>query len=114
MNISNTPSESDTTTKAFGFSAVATLFLNMVLTLAKESYPPLLAWMKDISILGIKHHWFVHGLILVCFFLFFGWFFSKRKSFAEVSENVLVRMMIIAFIISSLGIVLFYLFEFFR
>lgn len=67
--------ELDPITTGFTASAIVTIILSMVLTIVKESYPPLLSLMKSISVLGVKHHWLVHGLMIVALFYLCGWIY---------------------------------------
>lgn len=110
----HTKSELDTITLGFGIAAVITIVFNTLLTILKESYPPLLAFMKSISILGVKHHWLVHGLTIVILFYLLGWFFSKRKSLSSISDRALAKAIIVATVLGALGIIIFYLIELFK
>lgn len=103
--------ELDSMTKGFTLSVSITLFFNFILMVAKEQYPPLLALMKNISILGIKHHWMVHGLVLLFVFFLLGGLFTKMK--LPFKDTFLVKFLILSFVLSSSGIVVFFLQEFF-
>ncbi|OGG76388.1 hypothetical protein A2950_00045 [Candidatus Kaiserbacteria bacterium RIFCSPLOWO2_01_FULL_55_19] len=101
-------------TSGFGISAVITLVASMLLTIMKESYPPLLSFMKSISILGVKHHWLVHGLAIVILFYLLGWLFSSSRRDTNISGASLATILAWATVLSSLGIFGFYLMELFK
>lgn len=112
--IIQTKPELDNITAGFGVASVIVIILNTILTIAKEMYPPLLAFMKNISIFGIKHHWLVHGLVILILFLLLGWYFSKKETIKKISGASLSKALIWTTIISSLGIVVFFLIEIFK
>ncbi len=109
-----TASELDTVTAGFGIASAITIVINALLTIVKEMYPPLLAFMKSVSILGVKHHWLLHGLIIVLLFFILGWVFSKIKSLADSNGMLLSKLIAGATVLSTLGIFLFFLLELFH
>lgn len=111
MTTTYTKTELDNVTVGFGIAAVTTILFNTVLTIWKESYPPLLAYMKTTSILGVKHHWLFHGLTLVILFLVLGWAFSRKKEAIFSSNMSLAKAIVWATILGSLAIFFFYLKE---
>ena len=106
--------ELDRTTVGFGVAAIVASVASMLLTIVKESYPPLLAFMKSISVLGVKHHWLVHGLVIVILFYVLGWLFSKSKYAENVRGTSLATTLALATVVSSLAIFGFYLMELFK
>lgn len=108
-----TKSELDSATIGFGVAAVVVIIFNTVLTIVKELYPPLLTFMKGISIFGVKHHWLVHGLTIIILFYLIGWFLSKKEGLT-VSGAFLSKTIAWVTILSSLGIFVFYLVELFK
>src|SRR3989344_6014808 len=99
------------TTVGFGIASVVVIILNTVLTITKELYPPLLTYMKSISILGVKHHWLFHGLSIVVLFCISGSIFSKKEF--GVTDSSLSKTIAWTTILSSLGIFIFFLIELF-
>lgn len=104
-------SELDRTTIGFGLAASITVVFSMLLTIVKESYPPLLALMKSIPIFGVKHHWLVHGLTVVALFYLLGWLFSKSDRLSGMRGDKLAAILAWATVLSSLAIFGFYLLE---
>ena len=104
----------DNITVGFGIASVIVIILNTILTIVKELYLPLLTFMKSISILGVKHHWLVHGLTVLVLFCLFGWFFSKKQSFSTISSSFLSKAIAWATILGSLGIFIFLLIELYK
>lgn len=114
ITTTNTKTELDNVTVGFGIASVFAVVFNTVLTITKELYPPLLAFMKSISILGVKHHWLVHGLAVMVLFYLLGWVFSKKQSFARINGVTITKTIAWATILSSLGIFIFFLIELFK
>jgi hypothetical protein len=112
MSTTNT-SELDTTTISFGVSAAAVIVFNAILTLGKESYPPLLAFMKAFSVLGVKHHWLLHGLTVVILFFIMGAFISKIKNVRILESHLLTSLLVWSTVLGSLAIFGFFLNEIF-
>jgi len=70
------PAESskEATAAAFGLSAAITVVFNVVLAFVKDSYPPLNAFMTQLT----GHHWRTHGFADVILFVLLGWLFMAR------------------------------------
>lgn len=105
--------ELDKVTLSFGASAAIAIVFSSVLTIVKEMYPPLLAYMKTISIMGVKHHWLVHGLLVVALFYVLGWIFSKNEDIV-MDDGVVTNAVIWSTILGSLAILGFFLIELFH
>lgn len=104
MNISGTyVSES---TAGYGIAGAIAIILNTLLTVAKESYPPLLDAMKSLA-----HHWIVHGTVIVLTFLVLGHILSTRPFARRMSGVTLVIWLFIATILGGVGLVGFFLME---
>ena len=77
------------------------IIASTVLTMVKETYPPLLAYMKSIG-----HHWMVHGVVIITLFLVLGFLLSRRSW--SIGGMTLAALVFITTIIS--GFALFFLF----
>lgn len=110
----HTKNELDNVTVGFGITTILVIIFNAILTITKEMHSPLLAYMKSISIFGVKHHWLVHGLVIVVLFYLFGWLISKTKYATSVtSSSFLAKAIVVTTVVTSLGIFGFFLFELF-
>ena len=113
-NTTKTENQLDNVTVGFGVSAVIVIIFNTALTITKELHPQLLAFMKSISILGVKHHWLVHGLTITILFFLLGWLFSNIRSLKNVTGRLLFWSLLWATILGALAIFAFFLFELFH
>ncbi|MEK7720822.1 MAG: hypothetical protein AAB359_00370 [Elusimicrobiota bacterium] len=62
-------------TAGFGLALFLTGILNALMLLAKDTTPPVMAWMKAAT----GHHWITHGVIVIAFFGVSGIILSKFK-----------------------------------
>lgn len=92
------------TAAGYTIAAVIAIALNTALTIAKESYPPLLAFMKSIA-----HHWTVHGITILAVFLILGIVLSRRSW--RMGGVTLAMLLFISTAISSLALFFFFLAE---
>lgn len=60
-------------TAGFGLALFITGILNALILLAKDTNPPVMAWMKAAT----GHHWKTHGVIVIALFVALGLIFSK-------------------------------------
>lgn len=112
--LTSTKSELDKNTIGFGLASIIVIIFNTILTIIKESYPPLLTFMKSISILGVKHHWLIHGLMILILFFILGWYFSKQESLTMINDKFFFKAIIWVSILGAVGIIFFFLFEFLK
>ncbi len=96
-------------TLGFGYAAAITAVASGLLTIAKEKYDPLLAWMKSFA----GHHWITHGIAVVLLFVIIGLVMSARepKGDLEVEFRRLAILLIAATVIGGALVGLFYLFD---
>jgi|GEM_PF-2059922 len=111
--LTETKSELDKNTIGFGLASIIVIIFNTILTILKELYSPILTLMKSISVLGVKHHWLVHGLVVVILFFILGWYFSK-KEITTINDTFISKAIIWVTILCSLGIIIFFLIEFLK
>ncbi|MCR4281220.1 MAG: hypothetical protein NUV88_02735 [Candidatus Kaiserbacteria bacterium] len=91
-------------TAGYGIAAVVAIILNTLLTVAKESYPPLLAAMKSLA-----HHWMVHGVVIVLTFFVLGYILSKQPFARRMNGVTLAWWLTIATVLGGVGLVVFFL-----
>jgi len=95
----------EATAAAFGLSAAITVVFNVVLAFVKDSYPPLNAFMAQLT----GHHWRTHGFADVILFVLLGWLFMARGIPARgLTDNTTVTLAA-AVIISSAALGLWFL-----
>jgi hypothetical protein len=96
-------------TRGFGLSLIIMMLFNAVLTIAKESFAPLLKGMAAIT----GHHWITHGIIVIVLFFVLGFIFSGAQS--EGNSSPSARGITVWTIVSAvIGLILiggFYLFD---
>lgn len=88
------------TSAAFGLSFIVVNMLSAVLVVAKESYAPILAWMKMLT----GHHWITHAALVVVAYLVLGivlahtreWNMAGRSLSAAVLVSTIVSGLIVA------------------
>ena len=96
-------------TLGFGYAAAITAVASGVLTIAKEKYEPLLAWMKAFA----GHHWVTHGIAVLLLFAILGFVLAPRNAPAD-AESAFARLysvIIAAVVIGGALVGLFYLFD---
>ena len=91
-------------TAGYGIAAVVAIILNTLLTVAKESYPPLLAVMKSLA-----HHWVVHGVVIILTFFILGYIFSRMPFARRMNGTTLAWWLTVATILAGVGLVVFFL-----
>lgn len=84
----------------FTLAAIVTVIFNTVLTIIKEEYRPLIAYMKSLT----GHHWITHGLAVVIVFLVLGFLFSRMGGMQRMRASTLTNLLIITVVIFGLGI----------
>ena len=62
-------------TISFGLSLALTSVLNALLVVAKEKSHTVTAWMQKLT----GHQWVSHVVIVLAFFAFFGWVFTRAN-----------------------------------
>jgi hypothetical protein len=95
-------------TVGFGLSVAITSILSLLLVLIKETHPPVVDWMKNLT----SHHWITHGLIDVVLFVLIGIILSRLgvgKGLAA-KPKALVCLIVSAVVISFVVLSGFYLF----
>ncbi len=87
----------------FGAAAAAAIIVNLLLVLAKETSPAVMAGMN-----GLGHHWVTHGAVVLLVFVGLGLGLARGGIAAKVSAAGLTRALIAAAAIGGGGIVAFY------
>lgn len=90
---------------AFGLAFVAASLLSALLTVAKEVYPPLKAWMQDLT----GHDWITHALWLVIAFVALGYVLANAHNW-KLDGWVMSTAVIAATVASGLIVAGYYLF----
>ncbi|OPY13106.1 MAG: hypothetical protein A4E69_01833 [Syntrophus sp. PtaB.Bin138] len=67
----------------FGISFLIASIFNGLLLIAKESYTPLMNWMKSLS----GHHWITHGIFVIGLFIVLGYIFSGGDMYRKVDAD---------------------------
>ena len=80
----------DNITAGFGIAASVAILFSTILTIAKESIPSLLAWMKVVTI----HHWMTHGYLVVGLFIVLGLLLSRMN--IQIRARTLTWMIFIS------------------
>lgn len=91
-------------TAGYGIAGAIAIILNTLLTVVKESYPPLLAAMKSLA-----HHWVVHGVVIVLTFFVLGYILSKLPFARRMNGVTLAWWLSVATILGGVGLVGFFL-----
>ncbi|QQG37922.1 MAG: hypothetical protein HYS26_04840 [Candidatus Kaiserbacteria bacterium] len=89
----------------YALAAIVAIVGNTLLTIAKESYEPLLQAMKA----ALGHHWTTHGVVIVASFFILGYLFSRWPAVARMSGTMLAIVLVIATILSGVGLFVFFL-----
>lgn len=94
-------------TLSFGYAAAIAAVASGLLTIAKEKYEPLLAWMKSFTM----HHWVTHGLLVLLLFAIVGFALSAREPSGNLESdlNRLSVVLILATVTGAALVGLFYL-----
>ena len=95
----------NTTGTAFGISFSIVSLLSAMLVLAKESYAPLLEWMKALT----GHHWLTHAVLVVVAFVALG-LALPRVCACKPSGGTLAAAVLISTLVSGLIVAGFFLF----
>jgi hypothetical protein len=85
----------------FGVSFLITSIFNGLLVVAKESYPPLMNWMKSLS----GHHWITHGIFDIVLFIVLGYALSKTDLDKKIDANKISGIVIAGTVLGGLIIV---------
>ena len=88
----------------FGVSFLIASIFNGLLVVAKESYAPLMNWMKSLS----GHHWVTHGIFVIIVFIVFGYIFSIKDIGKKIDANTTSGLVIAGTILGGLIIVGFF------
>ena len=88
----------------FGVSFLIASIFNGLLVVAKESYAPLMNWMKSLS----GHHWITHGIFVIIMFVVFGYIFSINGMAKKFDANRISGMVIAGTVLGGLIIVGFF------
>jgi hypothetical protein len=94
-------------TVSFGLSLVVSSFLNALLVIAKEKSPAVQAGMQKLT----GHHWVTHSLVVMVFFVLFGWSLAQVKGGKWLAMPVtgLIKTIIAGVLAAGLIIIGFYL-----
>lgn len=86
-------------TAGFGLSLAVVSIFNGLLVIVKESYVPLMNWMKALT----GHHWITHGVFDILLFFILGYLFSKsnlaQKFEADKMTNILIGSIVIGVVL---------------
>lgn len=86
-------------TAGFGLSLAIVSIFNGLLVIIKESYEPLLNWMKALT----GHHWITHGIFDIVLFFVLGYLLSKsnvaQKYEADKMTNIIIGSTVIGVIL---------------
>ena len=93
----------DSLTAGFGIAASVAILFSTILTVAKESTPSLLTWMKTVTM----HHWITHGFLVVGLFIILGLLLSRMN--IQIRATALTWMIFISSALGGLGIVGYFL-----
>jgi len=99
-------SSAEQTAAAFGLSASITVVFNVLLAFVKDSYPPLNAFMTQLT----GHHWRTHGLADVILFVLLGLLFMNQSRSAKGMTDQLVVTVTAASIGASVLLGLWFVF----
>ncbi|GAB6173555.1 hypothetical protein JCM15765_30330 [Paradesulfitobacterium aromaticivorans] len=86
-------------TAGFGLSLAVVSIFNGLLVIVKETYTPLMDWMKALT----GHHWITHGVFDILLFFILGYLFSKsnlaQKFEADKMTNIIIGSTVIGVIL---------------
>jgi hypothetical protein len=78
------------TSAAFGLSFVVVSVLSAVLVVVKESYAPLLEWMKALT----GHHWITHAVLVVVAYLALGLALSSIRKWNMTGRSLAAAVLV--------------------
>jgi len=89
----------------FGLSLVATVLLNALILVIKETSTPVMSAMKA----ALGHHWTTHGVLLIIVYIVLGCLFSATGLKNNLDSGKLLKYIFWAVVISVIIIAGFYL-----
>mgnify|MGYP001156526095 CR=1 FL=1 len=89
----------------FGLSLVATVLLNALILVIKETSTPVMSAMKA----ALGHHWTTHGALLIIVFIVLGCLFSATRLADKLDSGKLLKYTFWAVVISVIIIAGFFL-----
>ena len=82
----------------FGVSFLITSIFNGLLVVAKETYAPLINWMKSLS----GHHWITHGIFVIVLFIILGYTLSMTDLGKKIDANKISGIVIAGTVLGGL------------
>ena len=94
-------------TISFGLSLAITSVINVLLVIAKEKFPSVMAGLQKLT----GHQWVSHCAIILILFTFFGWMFARANGGRgiQITVNNLIRALVSGVVIGGFVIMGFYL-----
>ncbi|WP_206812948.1 hypothetical protein [Paradesulfitobacterium ferrireducens] len=86
-------------TAGYGLSLAVVSIFSGLLVIVKETYTPLMDWMKALT----GHHWITHGVFDIILFFVLGYLFSKSNLAQKMDADKLTKIIIWSVVI---GVVL--------
>jgi len=92
-------------TAGFGLSLIVTSLLNAIVLIVKETNTSVMSAMKA----ALGHHWTTHGAIVIITFVVLGFIFSSLKIEEKWDSQKMLKLIILAVIISGVIIAGYFL-----
>jgi hypothetical protein len=94
-------------TISFGLSLALASVTNVLLVVAKETLPTVMAALRSLT----GHHWVSQGVVILVLFAAFGWIFAQANGGRGIgiTVNRLISLLVCGVVIGALVILGFYL-----